>query len=126
MLNLAGNDGTFTLVNKKTGTHRTFSIRTNGPDDRIPNKRVLALLTGPNNESDYTPFAFIDEGKVRPWQKYWDTKYEELGKFVYALSKAPNSNVDILFVARCSRCFRKLTTPDSILRGKGPECEKMG
>lgn len=125
MLNLTVYDGTFTLVNRKTGTHRTFSIKTNQEGGRYTaGERIITLLSGPNNEEDYVPFAALKEGKVRVFKKYWDTKYEELGKFIYSLTKTPHPSVDVLFEQRCKRCFRKLTNPDSIegRNGYGPEC----
>ena len=63
-------NGTFTMTNRESGEHRTFQIRTQ-PDDAkfAPGKRVIALLRGPDNESDYQPFGFVSEdGTIYVWR----------------------------------------------------------
>lgn len=57
-------NGRCTIESTRTGEHRTFRIWTQAADAEFaPGKRVVALLTGSQNDDpdDYTGFAFIDE-----------------------------------------------------------------
>jgi hypothetical protein len=66
---LARHDAVLTLVSPRTGDHRTFRVRTihNG---NLAGKRIVELLNGPDNGSDYEPFGFADGGSVTVWRKY--------------------------------------------------------
>lgn len=117
-------DGCVTISNAQTGNHRTFKVRTQAQDANFaPGKRIIALLTGPDNTSDYQPFGFVEDNRVRLWKskqtdtfrKYADmlerpSAYESLGFITYQ------------YEARCKRCGRLLTRPESITLGLGPEC----
>ena len=127
--NIATHNGRLTIYNPQTGNHRTFSIRTQPDDSKFaPGKRVLALLSGPDNENDYQSFAFVeDDGSVRLfrskqddslWAKYADMVANPL-KYINGASKA-----EYLFEGRCRRCNRVLTTPWSIKAGLGEVCAK--
>ena len=133
---LAGN-ATFTVVSKKTGTRFTFKAAR--PDESKDRRPVwFRLLNGPNNESD---FVFLGT--------LWQLEDGELGMYIHnrrpgavsdgALSvKALRWTIEALkgytdegkFFAstevwhegRCGRCGRKLTVPESIESGFGPEC----
>lgn len=50
----------------------------------------------------------------------------EIKALMYVLKNAHKlpDNVEVLHVGKCSRCGRKLTNPDSINIGVGPECIK--
>lgn len=122
--------GCITISNPATGQHRTFRIRRQ-PDNAqfAPGQRVVSLLTGPDNESDYQGFGFVTAaGHICLWKKQRDSKtylafrnmledprrYEDSHGLEYATEK------------RCCRCFRKLTDPASITAGMGPECRQKG
>ena len=122
--------GCVTITNPATGQHRTFRIRRQ-PDNAqfAPGQRVVSLLTGSDNENDYTGFGFVtDAGHICLWKKQRDSKtfiayrnmledpirYEDSHGLQYATEK------------RCRRCFRLLTDPVSIAAGMGPECRQKG
>jgi hypothetical protein len=83
-------NGTYTIQNKATGEHRTFAIRTQPADAKFaPNARVVSLMTGPDNESSYTGFGFldswtakdVDDVEERTWVvKVWKSKRGQDGK----------------------------------------------
>ena len=124
-------NGKLTITSPHTGDHRTFEIRTQKDDALFaPGRRILSLLTGPDNQVDYRGFAFVEPGgRVRVWRRYQGTggqeertvweryaamierraEYEARG-CVYRESRA------------CLRCNRELTDPLSIEIGEGPTC----
>ena len=46
-------NGTFTVHNPATGEHRTFKVSTVQQGD-LEGRRIVALLTGPDNANSYT------------------------------------------------------------------------
>jgi hypothetical protein len=135
-------NGLYTVQNTRTQEHRTFAIRTQKEDSRFaPGRRVLSLLTGPDNEKSYRGFAFLDDRKDVPqfylWMRFKSRPafihYANMMKVaVYAVSNPSpgerplfqygNSVYSVALSKRCLRCNRTLTTPDSLTRGVGPEC----
>ena len=127
-------NGTFTIQNKETGKHRTFRVRTQKDTARFaPGKRIVALLNGPNNESDYQGFGFVGECSILVWFKKQGvggkSAYDWYGEMLWELATNPSSNLHDRYTIqtekRCLRCNRKLTHPDSLASGIGPECIKM-
>jgi hypothetical protein len=141
-------NGYFTITNQE-GEHRTFRIRTQKPEARFAaGKRVVALLAGPDNTSDYQGFAFVadDEDNVRVWlSKRGQGTRSAYDWYAYLLKKAcealvgsegVEASADFVVGGRnycvqtaraCQMCNRLLTDPQSVSRGYGPECwEKVG
>lgn len=131
-------NGTWTVESEKG--HRTFHIETM-PDDSsfAPGRRVLSLLTGPDNSNDFTNFGFVNDDGIVVWTKYrLDAQRTVLGGKLtpheyYArvlwnlLMQGPNGvfgrkGYTLRGAGSCIRCSRKLTTPDSLDRGMGPIC----
>jgi len=112
------------------GTTRRFTYRVSQKADD-PNTTFVALLTGPNNERDYTCIGLLTGPEKRlvhtrkvspetPSFKAFAWTFERLRR---GMSIAP---VKFFHHGACARCGRTLTTPESILRGIGPECaERM-
>jgi hypothetical protein len=138
-------NGTYTVTNTETGEYRTFKIKTQKPDAKFaPGKRIVSLLNGPNNESDYLGFGFVNQDKVSVWsKKRGNGKMSSFDHFAYLLPKAAFSLIgsdgqevrgtfqaysgrkyEVELSKRCLACNRKLTTPESLRRGYGPECSK--
>jgi hypothetical protein len=124
----AGN-ATFTVKSEKTGTRFTFKVRQPKPDA----PHFVSLLSGPDNENDFnflgTVFASGEyrhgaKSRVSPsapsaiaakWVVERIVKGQEL------------KNCQVWHEGKCGRCGRKLTVPESIETGLGPECaSKMG
>ena len=132
---LAGN-ATLTLTSQKTGARYTFRI--GQAKDRETGERqpmwFVGLLTGPDNYADYTYMGIIsgaqhmfrltaksryaaDSVPVKAFEFFWNRVVEE---------QMP-PQMEIRHEGSCGRCGRKLTVPESIDRGIGPECAgKMG
>lgn len=123
-----GGNALFTVGNNK-GEHYTFKIRQPKGDNK---PFFVSILTGPQNESDYTYL-----GLYNPKTKYvaltTKSKYNQESTPVRVIRwaiKIVDSNKDIpegytiQHEGRCCRCGRTLTTPESIQKGIGPECQK--
>jgi hypothetical protein len=131
-------NGTFTITNE-AGDHVTLRIRTQKADSSFaPNKRILSVLNGPDNYTNYKGFAFVNEDStIKVWGKQNTTKNQW---FAHLIAKASESfhmseTVDaettfethgrtytVMLSKKCYKCNRKLTTPESIRSGIGPVC----
>lgn len=123
---LAGN-ATLTLVSQKTGARFTYSVRAN--DDSTV--WFVGLLTGPDNRADYKYMGRIargiywhgrkvpragDIGREAPSARAFDYAWRALAR------GAMPDQCEIWHEGSCGRCGRKLTVPESIASGFGPEC----
>ena len=62
-------NGRYTMKNRRSGEHRTFEIKTQDKDAKFAaGKRVVALLTGPDNTADYTGFGFVEDDGIVVWK----------------------------------------------------------
>jgi hypothetical protein len=130
-----GGNATVTLKSLKTGKHLTYQLRRPDDDYGRPGQRFFVnWLVGPNNNVDYCYLGVVDAGKVphrkaelrltrnsrlsgdsRPVRSFcWVLARLSVGEF-------PNT-LEVWHEGRCGRCGRKLTTPESLARGFGPEC----
>lgn len=123
-LALAGN-ATLTITSKQTGERFTYRIRRKKDADFY----FVSVLTGADNENDYTYLGALPSGRylapAKPgrgvgrdapssvafaWAWKW-RNHPRFGEFV-----------EVRHEGRCCRCGRKLTVPESIDSGLGPEC----
>ena len=137
-------NGTYTFENTATGKHRTLRIKTQRPDANFaPGARILSLMSGTDNETHYTNFAFVQSNnKVNVWKSKRGNGKKSAFEFYAALiakaAQALNAGTDqeeiagefsfcdrtykVTLAKRCLACNRKLTNPESLSRGFGPEC----
>ena len=122
-------NGTFTIQNRVTGEHRTFRVRTQKDDASFaPGKRTVALLKGNDNETSYTGFAFVTEDGINVWSsKRGTVGYTAYANLLWSLAidgafSEYAEKYSITESRKCVRCNRKLTTPESLAAGIGPEC----
>ena len=118
-------NGTLTLVSKRTGERLTLRIKTQKEDAAfMPGKRIVSLLTGPDNNTSYSSIGFVGDYRVVLWKKNrGKTFYEWLAAFIWDPSHY-GANVDVVFAGKCRVCNRKLTTPESVKDGIGPKCRE--
>lgn len=124
-------NGTYTITSP-SGEHRTFRIRTQPEDSNFaPGKRVVSLLIGPDNNSDFKGFGFADENGIHVWSRYrLSAVHVQYAALLWSLATEGEASrfyakgARILLEGRCVRCNRKLTHPVSIVTGIGPECAK--
>lgn len=127
-------NGAITITSPKGG-HRTFEIKTKKSNATFAaGKRILALLSGPDNTMDYQGFAFVDDAGVHVWRKKQSgdpknpSAFEVYAKMVQSLSTEGEASryykmgYRVEHERTCRRCNRRLTNPESIQSGLGPEC----
>lgn len=138
-------NGTFTIESPHGG-HRTLRVST-ARRGGLVGRRVLSLLVCSENDSEesYDGFGFVEpDGVVVLWARArsaadpryigpgdWDGDWGARAKTAAMLlslhwlgeeSPIHRAGYRLLVEERCLRCNRKLTTPESIRAGVGPEC----
>jgi hypothetical protein len=136
--------GNATLTFKGKSTRYTYKV-TKGDEPTDEQKArgwsqawFVALLTGSDNESDYTYMGIIRTDRrtgVLSFFTAGKTKYNMQSPNVVAFTWAFNImlqgrmpiGLEVWHEGRCGRCGRKLTDDESIKNGFGPTCiELMG
>lgn len=132
---ILGGNATFTLRSKATGTRYTYKVRK--AEDRptptwsgIPMGGptwFVSLLNGPDNEGDFTYLGIVRDNQFKLTRKSRMTMQSKpVVAFAWMFDKlvkhAMPKDAEIWHAGRCGRCGRKLTVPESISTGFGPEC----
>ena len=119
-------NGVFTVTSTRTGEHRTFRIRTQPADSSFcPGTRVVSLLVGPDNTSDYVGFGFVDDQGIRVWKSKLggDGQYTRLAGMLERLpAHEAAGKVVVQAATKCRVCNKQLTDPVSCATGIGPVC----
>lgn len=141
-------NGTYTVEHPERG-HYTLKLWT-ARQGALASKRLVSLLVGPDNRSDYKPVAFWDDdnrtahlwkryrsGSRSPlldgfhWNSSWNPTEKRLAMWVDLVARGASNEshghwwgegYGLLLESRCVVCNRKLTSPESIRSGIGPEC----
>lgn len=125
---LAGN-ATITLESGTTGKHFTYKITRCKNDDNL---YFIKSLRGPDNSNDYTYIGcyYADNKYFHPDNKYkgietfgWPKSLQAINFLFKRLDNIPDK-LHVYHEGKCCVCGRKLTTPESIEKGVGPECEQ--
>jgi len=125
---ITGGNATVTLVSTNTGTRFTYKIRARDEGAM----HFVSLLSGPDNENDYRYLGRID-ASARFWAGRRNPKPGDVGAdapsslaFQWAWERLAKGvlldSLEIWHEGRCGRCNRKLTVPESLKSGLGPEC----
>jgi hypothetical protein len=127
----AGN-ATFTIVSKKTGKRYTYKMEGKKDDEGNFSGDLwfVKLLTGPDNEGDFTRIGVVvlDDGKYSYRKKggYGTAPTKGLLWFFKCINQGQwprfSEQAEFWHEARCGRCGRKLTVPESVESGLGPIC----
>lgn len=129
----AGN-AILTVRSLKTGTRFTYKVKAKkAAPGKPPALYFVSVLTGPENGSNYRYLGVIYEATKRfkftlgshirpsaPSALGWVWFYDRLLK-----NHLPET-VEVWHEGRCGRCARRLTVPESVERGLGPECAGKG
>lgn len=124
-----GGNATFSLLNDATGGHLTFKVSApkGGKDDE--KVRFVSVLNGPDNYSNYMYVGCIFDGKkftlTKSSKVSADSKsFKTFSWFFDRLvsGKGLPEGIHFYHAGKCGRCGRKLTVPESIVSGFGPEC----
>lgn len=122
---LAGK-ATLTFKSERTEAHFTFRI-TLSDDGKV---HFVSVLTGPQNETDYTYAGVI--GRDRNFRLTKASKFTADATCIKAFNWVWNAvragNLPkccaVNHDGTCGRCGRTLTTPQSVETGIGPECAR--
>ena len=123
-LPLPGIQNGFYTLTFPCGSHRTFRLYTQqrGP---FAGKRLLGMLIGPDNTSDYEDFAFLFPNGFTIWKRFREQKQAEYATKLFSMMRGiPVEGHEMVRDGRCIKCNRPLTDPESIRLGIGPFCRK--
>jgi len=117
-----GGRAKFTISNTETGGRFTFKVASKD-EGKI---HFVKVLTGEDNESDFSYLGFIRDGKfIHGGSKTWIGKDAPsavaFAWFWSHMSTLPE-RVEVRHEGHCGRCGRALTVPESIDSGFGPHC----
>ena len=122
-----GGNATLTLKSGETGRRYTYKIVNSKDNEYL---FFIHLLHGPDNENDYKYVGcyYKDTEYFHPAKCYLDIErrlrppsIQAIDYFFKRLHNIPD-NLIVYHEGKCARCGRKLTTPESLERGFGPEC----
>lgn len=113
-------DGVYTIEHDSLRQgYRTVKVRTQDKDDEFaPGKRLVGFLSGPDNDGQYTNFAFLNGTDVAVWKRFRDN----VDLMAVAALMSTGDPRTWLSAGHCWVCHRTLTTPESIAAGIGPKC----
>lgn len=120
----------FTLKNTETKNRFTYRIRI---CDDNENLAFVSVLVGTDNWTNYKFFATLFKNDHGVWNYRYSVKSSKISDkaqsvrsfswFWRHMDNLPE-NVQVWHEGKCARCARKLTVPESIESGFGPECIK--
>jgi hypothetical protein len=117
-------NGFITMLSLKTGDHRTLRIWTQSKRSKFkPGERLIGLLVGSDNESDYRSFGTVTrDGRVQLYFRHAGDKFFKFCRDAVERPEAYAGKIEFSFGARCRKCNRLLTDPVSQELGIGPVC----
>jgi hypothetical protein len=132
---ILGGNATTTFRSARTGDRYTFRV-TASDDGKV---HFVKVLTGADNESDYSFIGTIFPGNDGVAPVFRHSHKSKVGQgapsvlafrwaFNYLAEQAGregavlHQHLEVYHEGRCGRCNRKLTVPESIETGFGPEC----
>jgi hypothetical protein len=116
----------FTIVNPITGNRFTYKVtqRTDGNGQKSPH--FVSVLAGTDNNSSYKYMGFIKSSTyfIHGGRKAKISDQAQSFKaFAWFWKNIANpSPIEVYHEGKCGRCGRRLTVPESIVSGYGPEC----
>jgi hypothetical protein len=125
---------TFTIKNEVSGNRFTYKVNRKKPVGGIEqNVWFVSVLYNPNNESDYKYIGTIFKDSAEEPPVFRHTSKSKVSReaqsfqtfeyvFTHLMNKSLKSIVNIYRSNRCGRCGKKLTVPESIMNGLGPDC----
>ena len=95
--------------------------------EQKPPRYFVSLLSGPDNESDFVYLGMVSDNVFRLTRKSRMTSDSlPVRAFTWAFTKLVQRTMppqlEVWHEGRCGRCNRKLTVPESVAAGIGPEC----
>lgn len=127
---LLGGKSFTTLVSLKSGNRYTFKVEL--ADKRNPTDTdtwFVSLLMGPDNWANYKYIGMIKDNQFRWTGKSKVSKDAPsvvgFGFVFNSLQANTMCGFEVWHEGKCGRCGKKLTVPESIATGFGPDCAEM-
>lgn len=130
---LTGGNATFTLLSKKLNKRYTYNIT---QDKKVKNRYLVSLFYGSDNTDIKGSYRFLGLFYTDTMQlkvnSIGDAKRDAGRMLEYFLEVIVNKRpwpetCEFYPSCHCARCGRKLTNPESIKKGIGPDClEALG
>ena len=125
--------GNATLTARSAKTSNRFTFKVSAPKDKTTGKReetakrFVSVMIGSDNENDFTYLGMVSEdGSFRATRATTNPGGMAFKAFdwVWKRLRAGNlpESLELWHEGKCARCGKKLTTPESIEAGVGPEC----
>lgn len=138
---ILGGNATFTLRSLTTGRRFTYKVKSARLDEdrnwstnnQNRDRFFVSLLTGPDNSSDFEYIGLLDrhadghyvfrhtaKSRAKPGSQSFDA-FSYCWNAIESGCRWPR-RVEFFHEGSCCVCGRKLTTPESVASGIGPEC----
>lgn len=123
---LHGGRAHFTLRSRSSGTRYTYRVSRFRQSDRY----FASTLYGGDNGKDYAYIGLVtDRGLVETKNSKLSCEDPRIGALAWALKQIIHrpeipENLEFWHEGRCAACGRRLTVPESIASGFGPECSR--
>lgn len=127
-----GGNAIITVESGKTGRYFTYKIKRSENDSNL---YFIKNLRGSDNQNDqvyvYVGCFFADTKNFVVEKSYRNKEVSSWPTSIRAIRYLFNNLDDVPYMlhvyheGRCCRCGRTLTTPESIRKGIGPECERF-
>ena len=128
---LAGR-ATLTVSSLKTGARYTFKVCRAENNGHPSYRWFVKLLTGPNNDANYTYVGVLDGTPLRlrlTAKSHYAADSIPVKAFCWFWNHVTNGKMpphtEVRHEGHCGRCGRTLTVPESIDRGIGPKCAEI-
>lgn len=122
-----GGKAYFTIVSKVSGTRYTYRVY----KSKDSNVYFVSVMTGSDNNTSYSYIGMINRDMqfVLTAKSKYDFSDARVSAFTWFFSQIIHSGTKLGMMefwheGRCGCCGRRLTVPESIETGIGPECAK--
>ena len=130
---MLGGNATFTIRSRKTGARFTYKVRKADPEPGRGVTWFVNLLNGSDNGNDFAYMGVLYEWEVGKPPHFKRTKASRVSESAPSFRAFTwlwealrggwlSSSVEVWHEGTCGRCGRRLTVPESIAAGIGPEC----
>lgn len=112
------------VINPDTDEYRTLRL-VDAPEhfNAAPGTQIAQYLSGADNETSYTSFAFVVGRTLRVWRRFsGDSKIVDALRILLAGDPVAHMIKYGMVFDRCAICGRALSTPESRRAGIGPIC----
>lgn len=111
-----------TFLNTKTDNRFTFKVKKHKKDDIF----FISVLTG---GSEYSFIGSVKNGYKHSKKSAIGSDAQSVKVFQFVIDKLKSNTlpefIEVWHEGCCGRCGRRLTVPDSIVTGFGPECVRL-